>query len=68
MSGTVRSPVSRVNIVTCQRPDVYSFSLEPHLPNDEPDLRAVDGHPDAAVNFLIPALSCCSYRPNAMMG
>ena len=29
------------------------------------DLRTLDGHPDAAVTSLIPALSCCSCRPNA---
>jgi hypothetical protein len=29
------------------------------------DLRKLDRHPDAAVSSLIPALSCCSCRPNA---
>jgi hypothetical protein len=29
------------------------------------DLRTLDRHPDAAVSSLIPALSCCSCRPNA---
>ena len=29
------------------------------------DLRALDRHHDAAVTSLIPALSCCSCRPNA---
>ena len=29
------------------------------------DLRTLDRHPDAAVTSLIPALSCCSCRPNA---
>jgi len=29
------------------------------------DLRTLDGHPDAAITSLIPALSCRSCRPNA---
>jgi hypothetical protein len=42
MCGTVRSVIFRVNVVICQKTDVYSFSLEPHLPSDEPNLPAVD--------------------------
>jgi hypothetical protein len=31
------------------------------------DLRGLDRHPDAAVTHLIPALSCRSCRPNALV-